>query len=209
MKKRIIRALSLLLSLLVATGSFVVRIHADDTTPSEAYASAVQLARKDVITLQANESDYRLSDGMTRAEMAKTLFGFYNEWNSENITFSCSGEMFTDIPVGHPFCNYIEPLAAKGIFTSGSGVAFRPDDTITRAEMAVILVRFLGESGSTDLYAFRDVGPEFAALAPYISRAVDLGIVRKQPYFRPNDPVSRGEAFIMIARVWSRTTVTQ
>jgi hypothetical protein len=45
------------------------------------------------------------------------------------------------VPVGHPFAPWIEQLAAEGV-TGGCGVGkFCPDEPLTRAQMAVFLVR--------------------------------------------------------------------
>ena len=53
---------------------------------------------------------------------------------------ACSGVQFADVTAAHPFCGFIERLAADGI-TSGCGNGnFCPDNPVSRAEMAVFLV---------------------------------------------------------------------
>ena len=53
-----------------------------------------------------------------------------------------TGAVFADVPPSHPFAAWIEQLAREGI-TAGCGQAARfcPEGLITRAEMAVLLVR--------------------------------------------------------------------
>ena len=54
---------------------------------------------------------------------------------------AATGTMFTDVPQSHPFAAWIEQLAREGI-TAGCGpTTYCPDATVTRAQMAVFLVR--------------------------------------------------------------------
>ena len=51
---------------------------------------------------------------------------------------------FSDVPLSHPFSQYVEALAASGI-TAGCGQGkFCPDSPLTRGEMAVFLAKALG-----------------------------------------------------------------
>ena len=53
---------------------------------------------------------------------------------------------FNDVPLGHPFFQFIEALAASGI-TGGCSAApplYCPDDPLTRGQMAVFLAKGLG-----------------------------------------------------------------
>jgi len=53
---------------------------------------------------------------------------------------------FSDVPMSHPFFQFIEALAASGI-TAGCNLAppqFCPDAPVTRGQMAVFLSRALG-----------------------------------------------------------------
>jgi hypothetical protein len=48
---------------------------------------------------------------------------------------------FGDVPVGDPFCSFIEKLAADGITGGcGAGANFCPNDPVTRGQMSVFLV---------------------------------------------------------------------
>jgi S-layer homology domain len=50
----------------------------------------------------------------------------------------------SDVPVGHPFFQFVEALAQAGI-TAGCGLgAFCPDSPVTRGQMAVFLSKALG-----------------------------------------------------------------
>ena len=51
---------------------------------------------------------------------------------------------FPDVPTGHPHFRNIEALAASGITVGYSDGTYRPDNSVTRAEMATFLSRALG-----------------------------------------------------------------
>ncbi len=54
---------------------------------------------------------------------------------------AATGTMFTDVPLTQPFAKWIEQLAREGI-TGGCGpTTYCPDNTVTRDQMAVFLVR--------------------------------------------------------------------
>jgi hypothetical protein len=56
--------------------------------------------------------------------------------------------LFTDVPLDHPLARWIEQLFREGI-TSGCGTAparYCSDESVTRGQMAVFLVRTFGLS---------------------------------------------------------------
>lgn len=94
----------------------------------------------------------------------------------------------------------VEGLAARGILQGKTETAFAPDDTVTRAEFAAMVVRGLGltprENG-----AFTDVtsGQWFSA---YAGTANAYGIVtgKSADSFDPMGLITREEAAVMTAR---------
>lgn len=59
---------------------------------------------------------------------------------------TASGTVFGDVPVGSFAADWIEQLAAEGVTAGCGGGNYCPDATITRAQMAIFLLR--GEHGS-------------------------------------------------------------
>jgi hypothetical protein len=53
------------------------------------------------------------------------------------------GTVFNDVPIDHPFASWIEELAAEGITAGCGGGNYCPDTPVTRAQMAIFLVRAL------------------------------------------------------------------
>ena len=96
----------------------------------------------------------------------------------------------------------IEAIFAAGI-TTGCGTAlYCPTFPVTREQMAVFLVRALGESPSTASGSFPDVPP--GPFSGHIERVAELGIAIGYPdgTFRPASPISRGEMAVMLFRAF-------
>ncbi|MGI2294965.1 polysaccharide lyase family 8 super-sandwich domain-containing protein [Paenibacillus sp. GXUN7292] len=100
---------------------------------------------------------------------------------------------------------YIETAAAAGIiygYETGQGVAFKPTNTITRAELAVILARVAanfdkdGMNGRDEQMSFTDEStiPQWAKQS--VAQLTDLGVINgfEDGSYRPNDRVTRAQA---------------
>ncbi len=72
----------------------------------------------------------------------------------EAAAYVCTGTLFNDVPDSHWACGYIEEFANLNITSGCGGGNFCPEDNVTRAQMAVFLVKGLEET----LYAQLD-GP--------------------------------------------------
>jgi hypothetical protein len=114
---------------------------------------------------------------------------------------------FTDAPCSHPFYGWIEAILERNI-TSGCNLEPRycPDDPILRNQMAVFVIRAMGETPSTVSYNayFDDIQDDF--FAPFINRMWEFGITLGcgQRAFCPDSTVTRGQmaAFISRAKGW-------
>jgi subtilisin len=115
---------------------------------------------------------------------------------------------FVDVPPSHPFWSWIEALFRAGI-TAGCGTnppVFCPDQTVSRAEMAVFLLRSIHGAGyapptATSVFADVPVSDPFAA---WIDRLFDEGIVSgcgTNPLrYCPSDDVTRGQMALLLLR---------
>lgn len=72
---------------------------------------------------------------VTRGQMAVLI-----ETALGNHPDSCTGR-FADVPIGHPYCEFIERLAQDGITRGCTDTTYCPDDPVTRAQAAVFLLR--------------------------------------------------------------------
>ncbi|WP_088104846.1 S-layer homology domain-containing protein [Halalkalibacter urbisdiaboli] len=109
---------------------------------------------------------------------------------------------FNDLSETYWAKDYLEKLAAKHIFKGNPDGSVKPKDSITRAELAVLIKRSLAlQSGDAYTGTFIDVkGQEWYVneLMPVIKREVVRGLGNGK--FAPNDKVTRQEAVVMISR---------
>ncbi|MDQ8738340.1 S-layer homology domain-containing protein [Paenibacillus sp. LHD-38] len=109
---------------------------------------------------------------------------------------------FTDIAKVEAWAGReIQVVAAKGAIEGKSEGKFVPQDKVTRAEFAKMLIRALDlENGSaTEAFADVDAADWFA---PYVAAAAQLKIIngRSASKFDPNATITRAEMATMIAR---------
>jgi hypothetical protein len=115
---------------------------------------------------------------------------------------------FTDCSPGAWYYSAVETAAAHGI-TEG-GVPFRPSDSITREEMAVMLVRALGYGTLASQITecpFPDVTSNPGAIALAYAIGMTTGIVENERLlFKPDSTAVRAQAAAMLVRVYQRYT---
>jgi hypothetical protein len=114
--------------------------------PTSYWAAAwIELFYNDGITsgCQTNPLRYCPENPVTRAQMAIFLL---RAKYGKNYTPPPATGKFADVPVGYWAAAWIEQLSNEGI-TSGCGtnpLRYCPDDSVTRAQMAVFIVRTFG-----------------------------------------------------------------
>jgi hypothetical protein len=141
----------------------------------------------------SNSPLYCPEDHITRGQMAVFI-----EAALGNQPNSCAGR-FDDVPVGHPFCGFIELLAEDGITGGCSATNFCPDDPVTRGQMGVFIEAALGHSVGACADRFADV-PSTDSFCGFIERMADDGITGGcgGGNFCPNDPVTRGQMAVFL-----------
>ena len=107
---------------------------------------------------------------------------------------------FSDMPQeGHWSYAALTAAVDNGLFQGSNGL-LRPDDSLSRAEIATILVRAFGAQAEAAT-SFTDV-PSSAWYASNVAKAVQMGAFQGTgSLMRPNEPISRQEAFTVLARV--------
>jgi len=109
---------------------------------------------------------------------------------------------FPDVPDGYWARQQVSLISMLNIVTGYPDGTFRPEGSITRAEMAALLMRgnaSIARAGSTT--KFSDVKANHWA-AQFIADAATLGVVEGYPdkTFRPKGNITRAEGLAMIAR---------
>ncbi len=94
------------------------------------------------ITTGYPDGTYRPNDPVTRAQMAVFLLRATHGPAYQPPTVGHSS--FNDVPDDHWAKDWIEQLAVEGIATGYPDGGYHPDQTVTRAEMAALLVKAFG-----------------------------------------------------------------
>ena len=135
---------------------------------------------------------YHPNANLTRAEFLKIVInttGWAVPVTGLNIPFS-------DIASDAWYAKYASFALSKGMIQNST--EFRPNDSITRAEVTKILITALGVTVKEPItMTFVDVN-RVSDLAKYVEAAASLSIVsgqfkNGQRIFRPNDPITRSE----------------
>ncbi len=139
---------------------------------------------------------------VTRAEVATIFFRLMTD--DARAKFDSFDNNFSDVAKGKWYNRAISTLANAGIIKGDPAGTYRPDDPITRAEMAAIIARFgdFKEGGKT----FNDISGHWAQ--KYIELAASNGWINGNPdgTFKPNNNITRAETVAMINRVLDRQT---
>ena len=108
---------------------------------------------------------------------------------------------FSDVPAGYWARSDIDALLAAGVISGFGNGTFQPDGALTRAQFVKMLVLTLRLPPGSGVTAFSDV-PASAWFAPYVSAAVQAGLVQglSATSFGPNDPVTREQMAVLLAR---------
>lgn len=118
--------------------------------------------------------------------------------------------VFDDVPPGDPFAPWIEALADSGI-TGGCGTEpplYCPDDPVSRAQMAIFLLKALEGNGYTPPPAtgiFDDVPPSspFAAWIEEIAnRDITGGCSTSPPLFCPGGTANRAQMAVFLVKAF-------
>ena len=138
---------------------------------------------------------------ITRAETAAILFRLMDE--SSRSTYYSSRSGFRDVASGTWYNTYVATLNNAGVITDSANGYFRPNDAITRAELAAMLAAFTDTTRAANY--FNDVTANYWA-ANAIAVCAKLGWITGYPdgSFRPDKNVTRAELMAMINRATGR-----
>ena len=138
---------------------------------------------------------------ITRAETAAILFRLMDDASRKTYYSTKSG--FRDVASGSWYNTYVATLNNAGVITDSSNGYFRPNEAITRAELAAMLAKFSETTGAANY--FNDVSASYWA-ANAIAICAKLGWINGYPdgTFRPDKNVTRAELMAMINRATGR-----
>jgi len=155
------------------------------------------------ITAGCGDDNYCPEGPVTRAQMA--VFLLKAKHGPSYVPPEPTGA-FTDVPTSHWAARWIEQLAAESI-TAGCGLAqFCPDNPVTRAQMAVFLLKAKYSSGyapPAEAGVFADV-PIGHWAGPWIERLAAEGITAGcgTGTYCPDNPVTRGQMAVFLSKTF-------
>jgi uncharacterized repeat protein (TIGR02543 family) len=138
---------------------------------------------------------------ITREEVAAVFYRLLDE--DYRATIKTTINDFSDVGMDRWSSKYIATLVKGGIIVGYPDKSFRPQNSITRAEVATIASKF-DKLSITDTNKFSDVFGHWAQ--GYINSAVEKGWVNGYPdnTFKPNQYITRAEFVTLVNNVLER-----
>jgi uncharacterized repeat protein (TIGR03803 family) len=155
------------------------------------------------VTAGCGVGNYCPDDAVTRAQMA--VFLLKAEHGSGYVPPQCQGH-FADVTCPSQFADWIEQLAAEGITAGCGGGDYCPNDAVTRAQMAVFLLKVEHGSGYAPppcTGVFGDV--ECPSLfGDFIEQLAGEGITGGcgGGNYCPGDPNTRGQMAVFLTKTF-------
>jgi len=110
----------------------------DDVPVTNAFAPWIEQLAGDGITGGCGANNYCPDASVSRAQMAVFI---EKALNGSSFTPPAATGMFADVPITNPFAPWVEQLANDNITGGCGGGNFCPNNPVTRAQMAIFLVK--------------------------------------------------------------------
>lgn len=165
----------------------------DDSSP---HRPAIERLHEEETISGFPDGTYRPADGLTRGQMA-TIFARSMGLGSKHP----DGE-FRDVDINTSHAGHITAIVDAGVVSGYPDGTYRPNQRVTRAQMATFLSRAKG-IGPRDAQPFTDVGPDNAHYR-WVAAAHGQGWVWgfAQDQYLPNRDLRRDEAANMVDRAF-------
>jgi bacillopeptidase F len=165
---------------------------------------------------ESGDPYYRPSNQISRGQISKVVAG------ASGSNGASGPQIYEDVPPGSPFYVWINRLSNEGVMggypcggpgepcQNGNRPYFRPGANATRGQMSKIVSNAAGFDDPVSGQSFEDLPPSNAPSSyyQYVERLYVRGVVsgypcgsdgeecgaENRPYFRPNSPVTRGQA---------------
>ncbi|MGP1373821.1 MAG: S-layer homology domain-containing protein [Almyronema sp.] len=107
---------------------------------------------------------------------------------------------FSDVPEGYWAAAFIDRLSSRQIISGFTNGTFRPEQPVTRAELATQITNAFAASSRQEAIAFSDIPADYWA-AQTINQAVESGFMKGYPEntFQPEQSVPRVQVLAAIA----------
>ena len=144
---------------------------------------------------------FKPTDTITRAEAATIFYRLLTD--STRKAYATTYNSFKDVPATAWYNTAVSTMAKLGIVNGGADGYFRPNDPITRAEIAAMIARCDGAYYTGTSTVFSDTYGHWAA--SYIARAYERGWINGYgTTYAPDRYISRAETVAVLNRVLNR-----
>ncbi len=189
----------------VVAAQHIVRF--SDTTSHWAGTVLEELAAKWIIDGQTG-TNYQPDMNITRAEFAVMVAKGLGLTGSQE-----TAQRFGDVSYGSTTSAYIGAAAKAGIITGNTDGTFKPNNLITREQMAIMMVRALDYGGksvtlktsaASTLTKFKD--NKKIQSKEQVAKAVQEGVIQgmTSTSFQPTGNATRAQAAVMLKRVLNK-----
>ena len=179
-----------------------------DVPPSDPFYDFVMTVADDGVSAGCGNTDFCPGSPVTRAQMA--VFLLKSKLGPHYAPPAASGTLFSDVPANAFAADWIEDLAGRGITAGCGGGRYCPDAPVTRAEMAVFLLKTANGIGYTPPAAtgmvFDDVPADgFAAdwIEDLAARAITGGCQASPPLYCPSQPNTRAQMAVFLTKMFA------
>jgi len=176
-----------------------------DVSQDDIFHAYVETIFRDGISAGCGSGAYCRNDAVRRDQMAVLLLKA--EHGSGYVPPACQS-VFPDVPCPGPFADWIEQLAAEGVTAGCGGGNYCPGESVTRRQMAVVLLKAKEGSGYMPPPAvgiFDDVPPS-DSFAPWIeelaNRQITGGCQVSPPLYCPASPTTRGQMAVFLVKTF-------
>jgi hypothetical protein len=163
-------------------------VTAGDVSKNDWYYDHVAFCMRNGLFKGVTETEFAPGATLTRAMVVTVLHRMTGEIKVGNA-------LGADIPENAWYANAVRWAIATGVTELGTDGLFYPNRAITREELAVMIARVTGNTGS----AISEYGLE--NVSPWARQAVGiLSFIGIMSYERPKDPATRAEAAAIFTR---------
>jgi len=178
----------------------------NDVAQDDIFHAYVETIFRNGITAGCGGGNYCRNDAVRRDQMA--VFLLKAEHGSGYAPPACTG-VFPDVACPGPFTDWVEQLAVEGVTAGCGGGNYCPLSSVTRAQMAVFLLKTKEGSSYAPPPAtgiFGDV-PAADASAPWIeelyNRQITGGCQTLPLLYCPSNPNTRGQMAVFLTKTFN------
>src|SRR5699024_2827684 len=171
-------------SVLAETGSY------SDINEGHSHYDAIMALTEAGVVKGYEDGTFRQWEQMSRQHVAVMMYEAFDLETPENLEGTLA--VYNDVDTDHRYANQIAAVTEAGYFKGNEGL-FRPDDSITRQQVAsvILLARDLEGYDSSDKQEINldDVDDSHKERVQILA---DLGITNQYEDYRPRESISRG-----------------